>query len=121
MIFRLSAVRIFATDWLETSHFYRETLALPEKFSDPDIGWAEFDVGGPSLAIERLDSTDPEHEALTGRFLGISLEVDDIEQVYTDLTNRGAQFLGPPARQPWGGILAHLRDPESNVLTLLGH
>ncbi len=26
-----------------------------------------------------------------------------------------------PEEQPWGGILAHLRDPDGNILTLLGN
>ncbi|MCC6917989.1 MAG: hypothetical protein IT548_02225 [Alphaproteobacteria bacterium] len=29
-------------------------------------------------------------------------------------------FLAPPERQPWGGTLAHFRDPSGNGLTLLG-
>ena len=33
---------------------------------------------------------------------------------------RGVQFIEPPEKQPWGGVLAHLRDPDGNILTLLG-
>jgi hypothetical protein len=28
--------------------------------------------------------------------------------------------LAPPEVMPWGGVLAHLRDPDGNVLTLVG-
>jgi predicted enzyme related to lactoylglutathione lyase len=28
--------------------------------------------------------------------------------------------LAPPEKQPWGGIVAHFRDPDGNVITLLG-
>ena len=120
MAFRLYTVRIFAQDWGVLTAFYRDTLALPEKFASAEMGWAEYDVGGPSLAVERIPAGDTEGAELAGRFLGISLEVDDIEQVHRDLTARGVTFTGPPARQPWGGILAHLADPEGNVITLLG-
>ncbi len=30
------------------------------------------------------------------------------------------EFTMPPTKQPWGGVLAHLKDPDGNVLTLLG-
>lgn len=64
MSFRLYAVRIFSAYWQAAIHFYRETLGLTERFSDADMGWAEFDVGGPSLAIERAQDDDPEHRSL---------------------------------------------------------
>jgi hypothetical protein len=31
---------------------------------------------------------------------------------------RGVDFVGPPEKQPWGGVLAHLRDPDGDILTL---
>ena len=120
MNFKLYAVRVFALDWDAVTAFYRETLELPEKFSDRDMGWAEFDLGGPSLAVEQTSPADAESEGLNGRFLGVSLAVDDMEGVYERLVERGVSFLGPPTRQPWGGVLAHFRDPEGNVITLLG-
>jgi predicted enzyme related to lactoylglutathione lyase len=95
-------------------------LSLPEKFSDAGMGWAEFDVGGPSLSVERTDPRDAEAEGLSGRFLGVSLSVDDVDETYEHLVSRGVKFLNPPARQPWGGVLAHFEDPEGNVITLLG-
>jgi uncharacterized glyoxalase superfamily protein PhnB len=54
-----------------------------------------------------------------GRFVGVSLEVTDIDATYRTLVERGVQFDAPPERQAWGGTLAHLRDPDGNVLTLL--
>src|SRR4029450_10331043 len=36
------------------------------------------------------------------------------------LVARGVVFTAPPERQPWGGVLAHSRDPDGNVLSLLG-
>lgn len=36
------------------------------------------------------------------------------------LLARGVEFLAPPQRMPWGGVLAHFRDPDGNVLTLVG-
>lgn len=109
MSFRLSVLRVFALDWQAAVDFYADQLQLPVRFSNSDAGWAEFNVGETSLTVERMQPEDAVEEPLTGRFLGASLEV----------TDRGVTFIAPPQRQPSGGSLAHFRDPEGNVLTLL--
>lgn len=119
MSFRLSVLRVFALDWQAAVDFYADTLQLPVRFSNSDAGWAEFDVGETSLAVERIQPEDAAEEALTGRFLGASLEVTDLGETYGTLLDRGVTFIAPPQRQPWGGSLAHFKDPEGNVLTLL--
>ena len=50
--------------------------------------------------------------------MGVSLRVDDIAAAYEELRSRGVEFETPPEKQPWGGTLAHFRDPCGNVLTL---
>ena len=120
MTYTLYAVRVFATNWPGTVAFYRDIVGLEEKFSNEAAGWAEFDLGGPSLAVERADPDDAESTALAGRFLGISVSVPDIESTYQSLTAKGVEFLAPPEQQPWGGVLAHFKDPEQNIVTLLG-
>lgn len=120
MSFKLYAIRVFSHQWEAAVAFYRDVIGLPLTFSSEASGWAEFDVGGASLAVERCDRGDPEAAGLVGRFVGVSLQVSDIEQVYQTLVARGVPFTGAPERQPWGGSLAHFRDPDGNVLTLLG-
>ena len=44
----------------------------------------------------------------------------DVFATYEALVARGVEFLGPPEKQPWGGVLAYLRDPDGNVVTLIG-
>ena len=117
---KLYAVRIFVHDWDTCCTFYRDTLQLRERFRDDDIGWAEYDIGGPCLGLERIDTIDEEGTALVGRFVGASLQVPDIDARYRALRARGVPFTAPPAIQPWGGKLAHFTDPDGNVLTLIG-
>ena len=116
---RLDTVRIFTRDWASARRFYAETLGLEEVFADEDLGWAEYHVGGPSLGLEWVAPEDEEGLALSGRFLGISLEVADIGATVDALRRRGVRFHGDPALQPWGGVLAHFDDPDGNTLTLL--
>lgn len=119
MSYRLSVVRVFALDWERSVDFYQNKMGLPVRFSDAQAGWAEFDIGGPGLAVERVQPEDADEESLTGRFLGISLEVADIATTCDRLLELGVVFMSLPEKQPWGGMLAHFEDPEGNVLTLL--
>jgi uncharacterized glyoxalase superfamily protein PhnB len=50
----------------------------------------------------------------------VSLQVPDIFTTYKELVKRGVEFVDPPEKQPWGGVLAHLRDPDGNILSPLG-
>lgn len=121
MRYRLYAVRIFSFEWEAALAFYRETLGLPLAFVDAEMGWAQFEVGEEVfLGLERCDPDDPASKELVGRFVGTSIAVDDIDEVCESLVAQGVEFVGPPEKQPWGGTLAHLRDPDGNVLTLLG-
>lgn len=120
MKYKIFAQRVFCFNWKECVSFYKETLGLPVKFENEDMGWAEFDIGGMSLAIERQDPNIQEAESLVGRFVGISLQVANIEEIYKELTGKGVKFEGPPEKQPWGGVLAHFKDPDNNIITILG-
>ena len=51
---KLYAFRVFANDWDRACEFYEHTLDLPVKLKNASMGWAEFDVGGPSLELERV-------------------------------------------------------------------
>lgn len=117
--YRLFAVRVFSFRWQESVQFYRDVLCFPLVFLDEQFGWAEFDLGSARFGLERCRTDDPESQDLVGRFVGISIEVDDIAGLHEELSLRGVEFLGPPARQPWGGVLAHFKDPDGNVVSLL--
>lgn len=118
--YALSIVRVFVTDWARAVRFYTETVGIPAVVRDDSAGWAQLDTGSGQLALERVDPGDEEGRALVGRFVGVSLAVADVELAYRRLRDRGVEFPGPPERQPWGEVLAHFRDPDGNVITLVG-
>ncbi|MBY4675867.1 VOC family protein [Marinobacterium arenosum] len=120
MNYQLYVVRIFVHDWAGAVAFYRDILEMPCVFEDERLGWAQFQAGEAFIGVERVNPGDEKAAALVGRFVGVSLAVADIEASYRQLTNKGVAFSAPPQRQPWGGILAHFKDPEGNELTLLG-
>ena len=117
---KLYAIRIFVRSWPEACAFYGETLGLPERYRNDEAGWAEYDLGGPCFGIERVQPGDSDGEAMIGRFVGVSLQVEDIDDAYRTLSDKGVAFSAPPEEQPWGGSLAHFQDPDGNTLTLLG-
>lgn len=113
---KLYGVRIWVDDLAAARRFYGETLGLTEKWAwGPALG---FDLGA-ELIVEQNDEGDHEG-AMTGRFVGASISVDDIQAEYQRLRSKGVMFLGPPEKMPWGGTLAHFKDPAGNTLTLLG-
>jgi len=117
---KLSAVRVFVRDWDAACEFYEQRLGLTPRFRSDAGGWAGFDVGGPVLIIERVAADDAIGDELVGRFVGASLQVEDMQQAYTELRERGVPFDGTPERQDWGGMLAFFRDPDGNTLSLDG-
>jgi catechol 2,3-dioxygenase-like lactoylglutathione lyase family enzyme len=115
----VSAARIFVSDLERARRFYRDVLELDERSADP--GWVVFDLGGITIVVEACPPDDPESAGLVGRLLAVSFDVaGDIDAVYRRLRERGVSFEHPPEKRDWGGTLAFLRDPDGNVLTLVG-
>lgn len=116
---RVYGVRIFVDDYPAARVFYAETLGLSIAWEMAEHGAIGFAAGAAQLIVECI-AGDAEESALVGRFVGLSLQVDDIEATYRQLQERGVVFVGPPERQFWDGTLAHFKDPAGNTLTLLG-
>jgi catechol 2,3-dioxygenase-like lactoylglutathione lyase family enzyme len=117
---KIGFVRVFVTDFGKSLDFYTKTLGMELDYTDKE-SWAQFKSGeNVSLAIEKCD---PDHveqgSKLVGRFVGVTLMVDEIEEQYKRLVGKGVEFTGRPEKQPWGGTLAHLKDLDGNVLTLM--
>ena len=119
-MYKLYLVRVFSFKWEESLAFYRDVIGFPVVFADAEMGWAQFQLGSAHIGLERCSPDDREAIDLVGRFVGTSIEVDDIQSTYESLISKGVEFVAPPAKQPWGGTLAHIKDPDGNILTLLG-
>lgn len=111
---KLTYARLFVDDLAAARTFYRDTLGLAELWTWNSAACG-YDVG-PTLIVERTDDKHPDE---VGRFAGLSLEVEDIDAAHQRLLAAGVEFTHPPAKQPWGGTLAHFKDPAGNVLTLV--
>ena len=113
----IEAARVFTTRLAEARRFYAEALGLNEVLSNDAV--VMFDTGQAKLIVEHVAVDDPEASDLVGRFTGCSFMVADMETALNSLGDREIEWLGPPERQGWGGILSHLKDPDGNILTLV--
>ena len=128
MNYTMILVRVWVRDIERSVRFYEETLGMALASRGKNAGWAEFDTGACRIALEEVQPDTrlrpavaaDEEEPLLGRFVGASLAVDDVYSTYEDLREKNVEFVSPPERMPWGGVLAHFRDPDGNVLTLVG-
>lgn len=126
MDYQLIIVRVFVSDFERALDFYTNVLGMQVAMRAEQFEWAQLDTGAAQLAIEHVppagddEEGGEEDDAMIGRFLGVSLAVSDIDATYETLRARGVEFDLAPTLMPWGGVLAHLRDPDGNVLTLVG-
>ena len=118
MTVRVWYATVYVRDFEGALRFYRDTLELPLRFADEKFGFASFATAGAGFTIARVDLADPAQARLVGRHTGIAFGVDDLQKTYESWRARGVRFELPPTRQPWGGTLAQLADPEGNLLTL---
>ncbi|MGF1626660.1 MAG: VOC family protein [Alphaproteobacteria bacterium] len=117
---KLAAVRIFVSDIVGASAFYRDQIGLVSAAGGPEDGYVVFPLAnGVDLILEEDVPEDEDGDSLVGRFIGISLAVPDLDAAYHALCDRGVRFLDAPEIQPWGGGLAHFLDPDDNVLSLV--
>lgn len=111
---RIGAVRIFVRDIARARHFYADLLGLPDQVDGEDF--SAFRLAGTDIVIEV--ATGPQ-EDLVGRFTGISFATSNIEAVLDDLRAARVPVTGAPEKQVWGGVLAHIADPDGNEITLV--
>ena len=108
-------VNIFVSDLDRAIDFYQRKLGFALNFADADHGYASLSAGPISLGLALPGD---EQQELLGRHTGIGLVVDDLEAEHERLVGLGVSFAMSPERQPWGGFMALVEDPDGNKLYL---
>ncbi len=101
---RIPHIRIGVSDLKRSVSFYQEVLGLEKMGEWPT--YAIFDIAGVELGLE------PKAK------LEICLLVDDVDEVYQNLRDKGAKFVTEPKDEPWGGRTAAFVDPDGNMFTI---
>ncbi len=126
---RLTSVRLLVDDFPACHAFYAGLLGLTPRFGDGDGPYEEFDDGTGGAAhiamfkrgmmAEAIDGMSKRGPSTCGDPVVLTLEVDDVDQVARDLTDKGVTFVAEPKDQPaWRLRVAHLRDPSGNLIEI---
>jgi predicted enzyme related to lactoylglutathione lyase len=118
MIKRIKFVSIPVRDQNGALNFYTEKLGLTiitDQPFDARQRWLELRI--PKADTRVVLFTPEGFEGRVGSFTGISLDCDDLDKTYDELTSRGVKFEGPPQKQPWGNF-AKFSDSEGNLFVL---
>ena len=110
-------VNVFVSDFEKSLHFYTEQLGLEPIIQDKSFGYASFKTEGAGFAIAAV-APDADNADLVGRHTGIGWGVENLQDTYQSLLAKGVRFSAPPQRQPWGGHMALMLDPDDNVFYL---
>jgi len=112
---KLNAVRIPCTSLAEAETYYSQALGWPKLFGSSEEGFVGFDLQGSTAILEPEEPGEFE----SGRYLGFSVAVNDLNQFYLDAKARGVEFTGPPELQDWGGTMTHIRDCSGNTFSIV--
>jgi lactoylglutathione lyase len=120
----LAQVRLLVSDFAACYCFYCEILGLKpqsgategpyEKFS-PATGSAGIALQDRSMMAEVLDELG---DTATGHRSLVVLRVDDLDAYCDQITSRGATLLHGPSPMTERMRVAHLKDPEGNLVEL---
>jgi len=120
----LAQVRLLVTDFAACYRFYAEVLGLKpqsgaaegpyEKFS-PATGSAGIALQDRAMMAQVLGELG---ELVTGHRSLAVLRVDDLDAYCEQIADRGAVLLHGPAPMTDRMRVAHLKDPEGNVVEL---
>lgn len=113
----IGQIHVSVTDVDRSVAFYRDVLGIPFLFQVHGRPMAFFDCGGVRLYLGV-----PESEAYRSRGM-IYFTVDDIDETFTALRERGVSFLDPPHlihRDDSSELrMAFFADPDGNNLALM--
>lgn len=120
----LAQVRLLVTDFPACYRFYADVLGLKpqsgaasgpyEKFS-PTTGSAGIALQDRTMMAELLGEL---AESATGHRSLVVLRVDDLDAYCERITERGAELTHGPAPMTDRMRVAHLKDPEGNLVEL---
>jgi catechol 2,3-dioxygenase-like lactoylglutathione lyase family enzyme len=117
------AFGIRVKDFNKAFDFYTKTLGLTAKTTDMENKFAEVSLGNFVLALltdETLDGMCGKETYVNseGNDFVIAFEVDNLENTYKELKDKGVDFIKDPKTTPWGQKVAYFRDPEGYIWEL---
>lgn len=127
----LLQIRLLVKDFRKSVSFYKNQLELPVSMCDEDIKYALFDTGETKIELlprkmmaEGVGEENLLVDAETQSSFLFQFKVENVDKAYKRLREKDITFVNEPHdRTEWGARIAHLRDPDGNLIeiyTMLG-
>ena len=99
----------------QSKQFYSDFLGLDLAM---DMGWVLTFVSpsNPTAQVTVIQTTDSQPPPPN-----ISIEVDDVDVVYSRATSRGLQIVYPLTDEPWGVRRFFVLDPNGVTINVMSH
>jgi lactoylglutathione lyase len=114
MFNQIDYTMVIVSDMARSVEFYRDRLGIPLKFQSPE--WTEFATGATTLALHGGGVSQPPSSGGKDKTAGtcsIGFNVENVDQTYEELKEKGVIFVMPPTQREGEGIkLAVCIDPD---------
>jgi predicted enzyme related to lactoylglutathione lyase len=118
MIRKIKFMSIPVADQDRALNFYVNTLGFTLQTDHPmGPGQRWIEVRPPKGEAGIALFTPPGQEDRIGAFTGVSMECDDVQKTYEELTAKGVEFAKAPKTESWG-VAAIMKDSEGNQIVL---
>lgn len=112
---------LFVRDVTASAAFFRENLGFEIDFlyGEPPF-YGSVSRGSVCLHLRFVDR--PNFAELATREVSLilaSIEVSDVQELFDEFRESGAEFAQLPTKQVWGGTDFHVRDPDGNVFSFV--
>lgn len=121
---KLTHIRLLVNDTETSRVFYRDTMGLKETLAVPGGIYYEFEAGDCILGLYKRELM----ETVAGVSMSLDQSVDkvaltfnvaNVDATYKELTAKGVAFATEPHNlEAWYLRVAHLRDPEGNLIEI---
>lgn len=117
---KLQQFRLIVEEFGKSAAFYRDVMGFSALWFEEGEEYALFDTGDVKLeVVSRRAMADAvgtgEVSSAGGALLNVA--VDDVDEAWTLLRERGAEGVTPPRDYAaWGVRIAYFRDPDGNLI-----
>ena len=112
MIKRIWDITLTVKDLKRAVDFYENILGLQKKYEFKD--YAGFDCGGVEIGLKTWGELEKPRKGEPC----INFLVENIDNAYRSLQQRGVKIIKGPKETPWGSRILLFEDPDGNTLQL---
>ena len=119
MIKHINFVSIPCADQKRALEFYTKRLGFTvftdQPFDENGQRWIELKIGNAQTKLVLFTSDD--YRDMIGKNASFTFVVDDLDRTYSELRDKGVEFVSPPRKEPWGAFAIFL-DSEGNKILI---